>query len=104
MGILVYGSGQVEVEIEDRALAHLQAVIGAKLRRNESFYFNWTTNEPEDRRHTVWLNPSIPIRYQYSEMDRPDINRDWLETLTVTANSPAGLTLIAEPARGNAGA
>jgi hypothetical protein len=99
VGTLVYSSGQVEVEIEDRTLAHLQAVMSAKLRRDESFYFSWTTNEPESRRHTVWINPSIPLRYEYSGTAMPDINRDWLEALSVVANSPAGLTLIAEPAR-----
>jgi hypothetical protein len=99
MGILVYSDAQYEVEIADRQLAHLQVVIGAKLRRNESFYFNWTTDESEGRRISVWFNPSIPIRYHYSEAGRPDISRDWLEALTITASSPAGLTLIAEPVR-----
>jgi hypothetical protein len=99
MGTLVYSGAQYEVEIEDRHLAHLQVVIGAKLRRNESFYFNSTTGGDEGRRLSLWFNPSIPIRYHYSETARPNINREWLEALTVTANSPSGLTLIAEPAR-----
>ena len=97
MGKLVYSSAQFELEIEDRTLAHLQAVIGAKLRRGESFYFNWTTNDPELRRNTLWLNASIPVRYHYADSGRPDINRGWLETLTVSASSPSGLSLVPEP-------
>jgi hypothetical protein len=97
MGKLVYSGAQFEVEIEDRTLAHLQAVIGAKLRRGESFYFNWTTNDPELRRNTLWLNPSIAVRYHYADSGRPTINRDWLETLTVSVSSPSGLSVIPEP-------
>ena len=36
LGTLVYGPTETEVEFDDRALAHLQLVIGAKLRRNLS--------------------------------------------------------------------
>jgi hypothetical protein len=99
MGKLVYSGAQFELEIEDRQLAHLQIVIGAKLRRNESFYFNWTTAGAESLRSTVWVNPSIAIRYHYSGNDRPTINRDWLEALTISANSPAGLSLVPETTR-----
>lgn len=38
MGKFIY-NGSVRVEIEDRTLAHLQAVIGRKLRRGEGFHF-----------------------------------------------------------------
>jgi hypothetical protein len=40
MGSLIYGVAPV-IQIEDRVLRHLQLVIIQKLRRNESFGFNW---------------------------------------------------------------
>jgi len=40
MGKLTYDS-TLTVDFDDRVLAHLQLVIGAKLRRAESFYFSW---------------------------------------------------------------
>lgn len=39
MGKLYYDS-TLNTDIDDRTLAHLQVVIGAKLRRGESFYFS----------------------------------------------------------------
>ncbi len=103
MGKLVYSSAEFELEIEDRPLAHLQVVIGAKLRRNESFYFHWTTSDPTPRRNTLWLNASIALRYHYAENARPELNRAWLEALTVSANSAAGLSMIPEKLEGEAG-
>ena len=40
MGKFTYEGGQ-KVEIEDRALTHVQLVITAKLRRGEPFPFTW---------------------------------------------------------------
>ncbi|KTS55178.1 ATP-dependent DNA ligase, partial [Microbacterium testaceum] len=40
MGKFIYEGG-VRNEFEDRLLAHLQVVIGNKLRRGEPFYFVW---------------------------------------------------------------
>ncbi len=39
MGKFMYET--LRVDFEDRVLAHLQYVIGAKLRRRESFHFSW---------------------------------------------------------------
>jgi hypothetical protein len=65
MGHLAYGQ-TIEVEFEDRLLAHLQVIIGSKLRRNESLYFSWKDDQRVgDRRTTIWLNPTIPIVFKY---------------------------------------
>jgi hypothetical protein len=40
MGSFHYDVG-FSADFEDRLLAHLQIVIGAKLRRGEGFYFSW---------------------------------------------------------------
>lgn len=89
-----------KVEIEDRALAHLQVVIGQKLRRGESFFFSWKEDASVgDGRSTVWLHPHATLHFRYHGSRRPELNRDWLEALTVVANSNTGLYLIPEPPR-----
>lgn len=98
MGRLAYGYGNLEVDIDDRVLSHLQIVIVAKLRRNEGFMLTWT-DEPAvgDGRSSVWLHQSIPLYFKYDSSTPPHINRAWLEALTVSASSAAGLRIVEEP-------
>ncbi|MCU1404428.1 MAG: ATP-dependent ligase [Glaciihabitans sp.] len=97
MGTLSY-SAAVTVDFDDRVLAHLQVVIGAKLRRNESFYFSWKDDGRDDGgRTTIWLHPTMPLVYRYSQAQMPLLNREWLEVLSVSANTASGLQLVAEP-------
>ena len=98
VGRLVYGNGDLEVEIDDRVLAHLQIVVVAKLRRNEGFILSWT-DEPAvgDGRSSIWLHQSIPLYFKYDDGTAPTINRQWLEVLTVSASSAAGLRIVEEP-------
>jgi hypothetical protein len=95
---LLYGSSRLEVEFDDRVLAHLQLVISAKLRRSEGFFFSWR-DDPAlgDGRSSIWLETSIPLFFRYSTRERHELNRAWLEELTQSANSSAGLTLSTEP-------
>jgi hypothetical protein len=97
MGKLTYDSTLV-ADFDDRVLAHLQVVIGAKLRRGESFYFTGR-DDPQvgDGRSTIWLNPGIPLGYKYFGGRPPSLNRDWIEALMVTANSSGGLRIVPEP-------
>ena len=97
MGKLTYDSTLV-ADFDDRVLAHVQIVIGAKLRRGESFYFTWR-DDPQvgDGRSTIWLNPGIPLGYKYFGSRSPSLNRDWIEALMVTANSSGGLRIVPEP-------
>ena len=98
MGKLVYGNGDLEVDIDDRTLAHLQIVIVAKLRRSEAFLLNWI-NSPAvgDGRSSVWLHEAIPLYFVFDSPENPQINRQWLELLTVAASSAGGLRLVEEP-------
>lgn len=97
MGTLLYDSS-FSADFEDRALAHLQIVIGAKLRRNESFYFSWKDDARiGDGRTTIWLHPSISLVYKYFGGRMPSINRAWIEELTHLANTPGGLQIVREP-------
>jgi hypothetical protein len=98
VGKLLYGSSKLEIEFEDRILAHLQIVIGVKLRRGEGFFFSWR-DDPAlgDGRSSIWIESSIPLFFKFSTTERHQLNREWLEDLTHSSNQAQGLTLIAEP-------
>lgn len=97
MGIILYGGATEPIHIDDRALAHLKVVIATKLRRNESFTLSW--KHPEDDlagRSTIWLHPSIPLRFTFDEPDVPPLNMKWVEELMQSANSTGGISLVDE--------
>lgn len=98
MGKLLYGSSRLEVEFEDRVLAHLQVVISMKLRRSEGFFFSWR-DDPAlgDGRSSVWIESSIPLFFKFGSNERHTLNHSWLEQLTHSSNQSQGLTLLAEP-------
>lgn len=98
MGKFIY-DGTVKTEVEDRALTHLQLVITAKLRRGEPFPFSWREDPSVGGgRTTVWLHSASSLVFKYYGSRKPAINRAWIEALAFTANSPAGLHLVPEPA------
>ena len=93
---MLYGT-TLEVVFEDRVLAHLQLVIGLKLRRGESFFFSWRDEQSVgDGRTTIWLDPALPLVFRYNGGRMPKINREWLEVLTTSSNSAQGLQLTDE--------
>ena len=94
MGKLIYDGASV-FTFDDRVLAHLQIVIGAKLRRREGFLLIWTdrTTLPEGALHSIWVDPSISIQFAFTGTTLPEIEREWLEILTEKANSSPGLRL-----------
>ncbi|WP_345752591.1 DUF7882 family protein [Microbacterium rhizophilus] len=95
MGTLYYGSQGTPIEINDRALAHLKAVIIAKLRRGEAFTLS-LQHEDGSGRSTVWLNAAIPLRFTFGESERPELNPQWLEELAESASLLGGITLVPE--------
>jgi hypothetical protein len=97
MGKLTYDSTFI-VDFEDRTLAHLHLVIGGKLRRGESFFFG-RKDDPAigNGRTSIWLQPNGPLVFKFHGSRPPQINRRWIEVLTVSANSPGGLLLLNEP-------
>jgi len=97
MGTLIYDSMSDPVQIEDRALTHLKVVIATKLRRNESFTLSWKHPEgDEGGRSTIWMHPSIPLRFDFDERESPQLNAKWIEALMNSANSTGGITLVDE--------
>lgn len=97
MGTIYYGGSATPIHIDDRALAHLKVVIATKLRRDESFTVSW--RHPEDQPHgrsTIWLHPSIPLRFVFDDPEPTQLSREWIEDLANSANSSGGITLVAE--------
>lgn len=102
MGFIMYDSTS-QLHIEDRALAHLKVVIATKLRRNESFTVSWTHPEGDAYgRSTIWLHPSIPLRFTFSEPETPELNVKWIQALMVEASSSGGISLVDEVVDGPA--
>ena len=98
MGTLFYGNAVTGISFTDRALHHLQVVITTKLRRGEPFVFSWSDSiEVGSGRSTIWLSPSTPLHYRYLGSRVPIVNREWVKTLMVSANSPGGMVLTPEP-------
>jgi hypothetical protein len=97
MGTIYYGGSETPIHIDDAALAHLKVVIATKLRRNESFTVSWRHPEGQPRgRSTIWLHPSIPLRFVFDSPEPAALNRAWIEELANSAHSTGGITLVAE--------
>lgn len=97
VGTLYYGDSGTPIGIEDRALAHLKIAITTKLRRSESFTLSWQHTDDQPRgRSTLWLHPSIPLRFVFDEPVAPDLSRAWIEDLMRSANSTGGILLVTE--------
>ncbi|UWF78720.1 MULTISPECIES: DUF7882 family protein [Microbacterium] len=97
MGRIIYDGSEYPIEIDDRTLAHLKVVIATKLRRNEAFTFSWVHPDSDNGgRSTIWLHPSIPLRFVFEDPKPPALNREWIERLMHSANSSGGITLLEE--------
>jgi hypothetical protein len=97
VGTIFYGGSATPIHIEDRALAHLKVVIATKLRRSESFTVSW--RHPDDQpigRTTIWLHPSIPLRFDFEEPEPAALSRQWIEELARSASSSGGIMLVPE--------
>jgi hypothetical protein len=97
VGTIYYGGSATPIHIEDRVLAHLKVVVATKLRRGESFTVSWQHLESEPGgRSTIWLHPSIPLRFVFDDPEPAVLSRAWIEELAQSANSSGGIALIAE--------
>jgi len=95
MGRLHYGNQGFEMD--DRLLAHLQLIIGVKLRRGENFFMAWKppASSGEGRR-AVWIDNGVPIYVEYSGNHEPKLNFGWAEKLADSAGKGGGLIIMAE--------
>lgn len=95
MGDLIYGGTGDRIHIEDRALSHLKVVVSIKLRRNESFTLSWKQFIGGGR-ETLWMHPSIPLRFTFDDVTPPELNARWIEELMHSANATGGINLTEE--------
>ncbi|MHA3684053.1 DUF7882 family protein [Leucobacter sp. HY1910] len=96
MGHLIYAA-TTEYAIEDRALAHLKAAVGVKLRLHETFFVSWSfTPEQGSGRVSLWCGPSIPMIFRFSGSRPVELNPVWVEVLTELGNSSRGIQLLTE--------
>lgn len=92
MGVLVF-NGQ-EYEFDDRVLLHLEKAILRKLVRREALPLTW--DQPDGRAVTLWISPTVPLTFQYSESSVPELNPLWVGVLERTANQQDGMRVISE--------
>ena len=92
MAHLFYGGGSTPIELPDRLLAHVKIVMAAKLRRGESFTLTWRhAHDAVDGRTTVWIQPSIALRFVFSGAEPELLDPDLLRGLAAQAASTGGL-------------
>lgn len=97
MGTIYYGGGETPIHIGDHVLAHLKVVIATKLRRNESFTLSFQHNEDgAPGRTTIWLHPSIPLRFEFGESEGPALDGHLIRDLAQSANTSGGIALKQE--------
>lgn len=94
MGHLFYGNTTESFEIPDRLLAHVKMVTATKLRRSESFTLSWQHRACDaPGRTTLWMQPSIPLRFVFEQAESVALDSDVLKRLSAGANTSAGLTI-----------
>ncbi|WP_200931999.1 ATP-dependent DNA ligase [Frigoribacterium sp. Leaf164] len=99
MGTLRYDHGTVDIEMDDRTLAHVRLVVMAKLRRHESFPFTWEDSTGAGGGwNSIWIHPGASFHFAFLGGRSPRVNTLWVEQLMASANSAAGLVLTREPA------
>lgn len=98
MGRLYYSTGSEALEIPDRLLSHVMTVIATKLRRGESFTLSarYTADDTAGRT-TLWIQPSIPLRFVFDDADLPATDPVLLRDLADAAHSSRGLSIDIEP-------
>lgn len=89
MGHLYYGGTANPIDMPDRLLAHVKVVVATKLRRGESFTMSWR----DGGRSTIWLQPSIELRFVFSSPEPELLDPDLLQQLANEAATASGMTL-----------
>ncbi|PPL17617.1 DUF7882 family protein [Microterricola pindariensis] len=96
MGEIIYGAGE-SYEFDDRALAHVQEAVGAKLRRQEAFYLSWRQSDgTPEQRVSLWLAPSIALQFHYLGSRTATLNPSWLRAMELTATGDGGMFVLDE--------
>lgn len=81
----------VTIDLPDDVLAHVHAVIIAKLRVREPVIVGWVADG--GRHDEIMVNPTMPILARYDGDDERRLDRRWLNRLMIAANAVRGLQL-----------
>lgn len=84
-------NGLAQLELDDDLLAHVQAVIVAKLRRREPVLMSWV--DCADHARQIWIQASAIVLAEYDGPQPTQLDRNWLERIMVAANSTSGICL-----------
>jgi outer membrane translocation and assembly module TamA len=93
MAKLYYGSDTAPVTLPDRLLGYIKVITATKLRRGESFTLTWSGADDETGRSTIWLQPSIPLRFVFDSPEPEQLSGDYLRALADQSNSATGLNV-----------
>jgi hypothetical protein len=55
-----------------------------------------STHRASPGRSTIWLHPSIPLRFEFDTPERPALNAHWIEEMMRSVNSSGGINLLDE--------
>lgn len=94
MGTLFYGTDRTAIRVDDRILAHLRAVVTAKMRRGEGFLLSWSDSVTiGDGRSSVWVHPACDLHYKFDGTRAPALDSALLDQLNVESISARGIEL-----------
>jgi len=82
------------IRIDDRILAHLRAVVIAKLRRGEGFLLSWTDSVTiGDGRSSVWIHSDCDLHFKLDGAQPVKLDPRVLEQLNVESIQSRGIEL-----------
>lgn len=90
MGTLLLGR-IARIHLEDDVLAHVHAVIIAKLRVREPISIAWVSEA--GLRDEIIVNPATTVVARFDSPQAPPLDRAWLNRLMIAANTVRGLNL-----------
>jgi hypothetical protein len=93
MATLYYGSDKDPIVLPDRLMGYIKVIASTKLRRGESFTLTWTGTPEEAGRSTIWLQPSIPLRFVFDSVEPEQLVGEYLRSLADQANAASGLVI-----------
>ena len=94
MGQLAYGIDGHHYEVDDTTLRHLRAAIIAKLRRQEPFALTLRGPGTDGAAETLWVQPSIPLRFVFDTEDSGQLDRERLKALAARHIHPDQLIVL----------
>jgi hypothetical protein len=91
-------------EFDDELLAHVQALLTAKLKRNEPFFMWWSLpREQGSGRVSLWMHPSVPVMFEFRRVARYQLEGQLLNELALGSASAFGLDMSEHTQRTGSG-